>query len=147
MNTLIRTAPLMAAWCVFPLLGCSDKPSSVTSAASENDAPLSYLTANEFTQILRTSSQPVLVEFSVPAGCHRCEEMRPQLQTLATQLSGRAEVCSVNFNNERQVVTKLGIIVCPTYVAFENGKELFRMSHPTSGDLLLARLEESMNDQ
>lgn len=73
--------------------------------------------------------------------------MRPQVDSLIEQLGERATVCRINLNSERQLVAKLKVTVCPTYVAFVNGKELFRMAYPTSGDLLLARFLESIRDE
>ncbi len=148
MNVKILTVasaivPLVVSCCVIALTGCTNSVS--TQAALETDL-VPYVTSQEFTKLLNNSSRPVLAEFSVPIGCARCDKMRPQIESLVTDLNGRAEVCRLNLNYERQLVNQLGITVCPTYVAFADGQELFRISDPTSGDMLMARLEDAASE-
>jgi thioredoxin-like negative regulator of GroEL len=115
---------------------------NVTDAPSHRSEVVPYIAADELARRLDGADRPVLVEFSVPAGCYHCDAMRGQVEMLAERLAGRVEVCRVNLNHERMLTSQLGIGVCPTYVAFWKGKEAFRASYPTSGDLLNARVEE-----
>ena len=99
-----------------------------------------YVTAKELSESISSAKSPILVEFSVPTGCYRCDQMRQQIDMLAKNSAGRLQVCRVNLTYERSLATQFGISVCPTYVVFDAGKEVFRQSYPTSGDLLLAEL-------
>lgn len=147
MRIAARILSPVAACFAIVLLGCSVESKSSLMEITSDTSSLQCLTTNELTQLLRSSSKPVLVEFSVPVGCARCNQMQPQIRKLASQVSERAELCLINFNYERQLVNELGITVCPTYIAFVDGREVFRTSHPTSGDLLLARLQDLTEQQ
>lgn len=127
------------------LTGCSTEPShSSRQNSDENSVP--YYTARELKTALAEHTNPVLVEFSVPVGCSRCDTMRPQVNELADYKPNDIEVLRVNFNHDRVLANQLGVTVCPTYIAFEDGQELFRIAYPTSGDLIASELQRIRPD-
>lgn len=125
--------------CLVVFTGCG-RQNTLESLPTRNVAP--YITANEFSLRVSNAELPVLVEFSVPAGCYRCDQMRGPIVKITKDLECRVDVCRLDLNFERDLVTQLGIRACPTYVAFDQGKEVFRVAYPTSGEMLAARLEE-----
>jgi thioredoxin 1 len=124
-----------------PTVGCSQSPPS----APIRPVAAGYVAAVDFKQLLHSSAEPILVEFGVETGCARCDELRPQVERLADQFSGRAKVRRINLNAERALATQLGVTICPTYIAFIDGQEAFRISYPTSADLIASQLDDSVN--
>lgn len=125
--------------CVVVTAGCGRQP-TLESRPTPNAVP--YITAKEFSQRLSSAGLPMLVEFSVPAGCYRCDQMSSQIENISTDVEGKVDVYRLNLKFECDLVAQLGIKVCPTYVAFDHGKEVFRVAHPTSGAMLAAKLEK-----
>jgi thioredoxin-like negative regulator of GroEL len=117
------------------IAGCSQPAPTV-----EEPLAARYVSADELQSVLAASSRPVFVEFGVEIGCTRCDELRPQVERLAEQFADRAIVRRVNLHQARPLAAKLGVTVCPTYIAYVDGQEQFRASYPTSGDLLAAQL-------
>lgn len=130
-----------AAIVASPMVGCSQSPPPIAI----RPAAAGYVAAVDFKQLLNSSAEPILVEFGVETGCARCDELRPQVERLADQFSGRAKVRRINLNAERALVTQLGVTICPTYIAYVDGPEAFRISYPTSADLIASQLDDSIN--
>jgi thiol-disulfide isomerase/thioredoxin len=124
-----------------PTVGCSQSP----PPAATRPVAAGYIAVVDFKQLLESSAAPILVEFGVETGCARCDELRPQVEWLAGQFSGKAKVRRINLNAERTLAAQLGVTICPTYIAFVDGQEAFRTSYPTSGDLIASQLDESIN--
>ena len=99
-----------------------------------------YITSEEFNQFIASADGPTLVEFCVPVGCFRCDEMNPAINKLAEENSGRMTARRVNLNTDRLLAAKWGVTVCPSYVVFFDGKEIGRHEYPTSSDLIAASL-------
>lgn len=72
------------------------------------------------------SGKPTLVDFG--AGyCIPCKRMKPILDSLRTEYSGRANVIFVDMNEERDMPDKYRIQIMPTQVFFDaRGKEVKR---------------------
>lgn len=103
-----------------------------------NPADVPYVAAVEVDSLVATSDRVTLLEFCVPAGCFRCDEMRPQINALAEAEADRLTVRRVDLNAERQVAAQWGVRVCPTYVVVAGGREVGRAEYPTSADLIAA---------
>lgn len=116
--------------------GCA--PASPPASNTTSAAP--YISAVELNRLLGSRQRLVLVEFSVEHGCFRCDELRPQFEQLAQENDGKWVARRVNLNYERSLVAELGITVCPSYVAFVDGREAFRSAYPASKDLLQSQL-------
>ncbi|MEM9351828.1 MAG: thioredoxin family protein [Planctomycetota bacterium] len=111
---------------------------------------VSYVTVDELAASLSTDSDStdrnvVLVEFCVPSGCPRCDEMRAPIDRLASDQGQRLEVQRVNLRREPAVAWELGVTVCPSYIAFRDGQEVFRAAYPTSAERIAAELEECLD--
>lgn len=133
--------PLATIIGALPTVGCSQPP----PPAAIRPVAAGYVAAVDFRQLLNSSAEPILVEFGVETGCARCDELRPQVEELADQFSGRALVRRINLNAERAFAAEMGVTICPTYIAFVDGQEAFRTSYPTSGDMIASQLDDSIN--
>ena len=136
---------LMLIVCLGWSTGCQEAVSPSLREPSEES--IDYVSTAELNTLLSEQSRPVLVEFCVPVGCHRCDKIRQQIDLLAESRKGLMEVYRVNLNYERSLVIQLGISVCPTYVVFHEGKEAFRISYPTSSDMLDSQLDDLLAAQ
>ena len=120
------------------LTGCQESVQRSDSLLIEEALP--YITEAEFKAALAEQTRPILVEFCVPVGCARCDEMRPLVNQLAEDHSDDIEVVRVNLNYERALTERMGVRVCPTYIAFDQGQEVFRKAYPTTTDLIASEL-------
>lgn len=93
------------------------------------------------------SGKPVLAEFGAD-NCAPCRELRPILQKIKTEYTGRLEVIVIDVRYEREVADKYRIMVIPTLVFFDrSGKEQSRIHGFLSEDKLkekLAALDDSL---
>jgi thioredoxin-like negative regulator of GroEL len=112
-------------------------------AGATHPPAVPYIGAAELTNMLNSDDRLLLVEFCVPRGCFRCDEMRAQIDRLASD--ERIVVRRVDFNQHPELTSRLGVSVCPSYVAFHQGQEQFRAAYPTSADLIVAKLAESLS--
>ena len=132
------------------MAGCQDVPPTQVDARAKEPFPyvsaesVPYISAEEFAAAVASDGPAVLVEFCVPAGCFRCDEMRGQIDQLATNERERLMVRRVNLNQQPALARQIGVAVCPSYVVFRDGEEVFRAAYPTSADLIMAGLDESL---
>ena len=141
MRTIVSVAiiaPFMAT------AGCHERGPTQPDARAEES--VSYISADEFATTVAGESDVVLVEFCVPVGCFRCDEMRPQIDRLAAEQRDRLTIRRVNLSQEPALTSRLGVSVCPSYVAFRDGEEVFRAAYPTSADLIVAELDKCFHD-
>lgn len=140
----------LAVLLAFVGLGCSDGRSPVDAAIDPvNDRPpISHISGNDLAAVVSESSVPVVVEFSIPVGCFRCNDTRPQFERLAGTFDDRARFVRVDFNQSSALAASLGATVCPSYVVFDrHGVPAACLRYPTSGDLIAAEIEATLADQ
>lgn len=142
MMRIILNVAVMAL--LFVLLGCQGTATSTEEADPDSIVP--YISANEVADTLAANARLLLVEFCVPVGCFRCDEMREQIDQLASDERERLTIRRVNLNEQPALARQLGISVCPSYIAFRDGQEVFRAAYPTSSDLIVAGLDESLRN-
>ena len=140
----MRTILSLAIITAFLATGCQN------ATVIQTDTPavesVSYITAEEFTATVAGEGDVVLVEFCVPIGCFRCDQMREQIDRLASNERERLTIRRVNLNQQPALARQLGVSVCPSYIAFRHGEEVFRVAYPTSSDLIVAGLNESLRN-
>ena len=124
------------------LSGCHVAPT--TKPVSQAAEPVAYWNVDELGAALAGESDTLLVEFCVPHGCARCAQMRGPIDRLASEQREGLIVRRVNLSQAPQLMWEFNLTACPSYVAFRDGKEVYRAAHPTSADLIAAGLEESL---
>ena len=72
-----------------------------------------------------SSSKPVLVEFYAE-WCGPCRMVGPQVDKLAVELKGRAEVVRLNVDENHALAAQYDVHSIPCFIAFKNGKETSR---------------------
>lgn len=102
------------------------------------------ISGDELASKVEKSIRPVVVEFGVPMGCFRCNDMRPQYDQLADTFSEEVSFFRVDFNASANIASKYGATICPSYVVFSNGEPVACYRYPTSMDLLANKLGESV---
>lgn len=107
---------------------------------------VSYMTVDELAAALAGENDVLLVEFCVPSGCFRCDEMREPIDRLASDQGERLTVRRVDIRQQPAVAWELDVTVCPSYIAFRDGEEVFRATYPTSTELIVSGLEESLGE-
>jgi thioredoxin 2 len=91
------------------------------------DAPYVAESADQFDEIVRESSLPVVVDFWAP-WCGPCRMVAPELEKLARSKAGAVVVAKVNTDELPQVAGRFGIRGIPTLIRFDRGRETRRVS-------------------
>ncbi len=136
----LRSIPLSALLAVSLIGGCGPNMSRPISHDRLKTSYLPVVSGAELETRVQRSGRPLLVEFGVDFGCHRCDQMRPEMTNLARDFEGRADVLRVDFNSNRQLAARFGTTICPSYVLFDRGQVVAKRSFPTSADLLASDL-------
>jgi thioredoxin 1 len=95
-----------------------DTDSASASSAIHNHSRLGSVLA---------SSKPVLVEFYAD-WCGPCRSVGPEVDKLAVELRGRAEVVRLNVDENPELAQKYRVQGIPCFIAFKNGRETGRQS-------------------
>ena len=141
-SPLLRSIRLLASSRLLVLvvasasLGCTGGEELEHSALA--DVP--YVRGSEVERLVQNASKPTLLEFCVPQGCFRCDEMRSSIDALAREGAECLTVRRINLNTDRQLAVEWGVQVCPTYVVFAEGREVGRIEYPTTADLVAAMI-------
>ena len=123
--------------------GCQESRLPAVPAKTLPRVP--YVDAHDLQQKL-TDDSLVFVEFCVPVGCARCDEMREQVDRLASENAAEAIFCRVNLHSGRDFAAQHGVRVCPSYALFHRGQMQLLAAYPTTGDLLAGALYRSLQD-
>ncbi|MEM9660052.1 MAG: thioredoxin family protein, partial [Planctomycetota bacterium] len=82
------------------------------------------MTPDEFGALLDGDADVLLVEFCVPTGCLRCDQMREPIDRLANVRRDQLQVRRLNLSRQPALAWEFGVTVCPSYVAFRGGEEV-----------------------
>jgi thioredoxin 1 len=84
------------------------------------DTKLVPVTDATFAEQVLGSDTPVLVKFEAE-WCGPCKAMKPMVDEIAAEYSGRLTVATVDIEQNQQTVYKFGVRAVPTVVLFKNG--------------------------
>ena len=99
------------------------------------------LTDITFDELVRQSSEPVLVDFWAP-WCGPCKMMAPVLEDVASEYQGRAKVCKLNTDESRDSAMEFGIQAIPTLILFKDGELQKKWVGLTSKKIIVEALDE-----
>jgi len=83
------------------------------------------ITDESFADHVLKSERPVLVDFWA-SWCPPCKMMQPVVDRLHAELTGTAEIVSINIDQNPQTAAEYRISGVPTFVSFNNGQEVAR---------------------
>ena len=79
------------------------------------------LTDAEFDSVVSGSDVPVLVDFWAP-WCGPCKMLAPAIEEISNEYAGRAKVCKLNTDDNRDSAIDFGIQAIPTLILFKSGR-------------------------
>lgn len=121
------TMPIMLAKAMFVLLvpvivmGCAEPVSPVGQQST--------VVADEaaFSQLVLSYSGPAVVKFSTTT-CGPCRQLAPLFEELAAKHADKARFVSLDTNKVPAMADQYRVWRIPTVIAFENGKEIRRLT-------------------
>ena len=79
------------------------------------------LTDADFDSTISGAEGPVLVDFWAP-WCGPCKMIGPMIGEIADEYAGKAKVCKVNTDDNRDAAVEYGINAIPTIILFKSGQ-------------------------
>lgn len=97
------------------------------------------LTPESFESTLKSTPQPVLVDFWAE-WCGPCKMLNPVLETLAAEQGDKAVIAKVNVDDAPELAERYGITAIPTLIVFKNGEPVKTLRGVQSKAVLIASL-------
>lgn len=102
---------------------------------------LGNVTDKDFEQKVLLSKLPVIVEFYAH-WCYQCKQMKPALEMLAKDKSGKLLVLQADIEKCPDLVLQFGLSSLPSTLFFNKGEMVFSLT----GAQTKQRLQEFMHD-
>ena len=103
-------------------------------------ANLTHLTDSDFDEQIKTSTEPVLVDFWAE-WCGPCKTLAPVLEEVASENQGKLRVVKVNIDEALDVSRRFEVMSVPTLILFKDGEPQWRTVGSRGKAQLLNELE------
>lgn len=80
-----------------------------------------HFTESDFETEVLGADEPVLVDFWAP-WCGPCRMVGPEVEAVAAEYAGRANVVKINVDEQPELAGRYGIMSIPTIIVFKNGE-------------------------
>ena len=104
------------------------------------DSPLDA-DASLFSEVIRTSRVPVLVDFWA-GWCGPCRLAAPEVTRVAKEMAGRAVVLKVDIDQQPLVAQPYGVRGIPYFIVFRNGRVERQQAGVVPADVMKSWLEQ-----
>jgi thioredoxin 1 len=101
------------------------------------------VTTDTFDAEVRQAAQPVVVDFWSPR-CGPCLVLMPLVEKLSEQYNGRLKIVKINAQESRQLCVQLKVMSLPTFLFFNGGQEVDRLTGDVRADRLSQWIEEKL---
>lgn len=91
---------------------------------------------------LKNDTGVTLVEFYA-TWCPHCRKMMPVMEDVKEQVVSHVNVYQFDIDKNGELADELGVQSIPTFIIYDNGKELWRHTGETTEAVLLAHLDEA----
>ena len=79
------------------------------------------LTDATFDEVVNSTDVPVMVDFWAP-WCGPCKMIAPLVDEIADEYAGKAKICKVNTDEDREAAVEYAINAIPTIILFKEGQ-------------------------
>lgn len=90
------------------------------------------------------SAPVVLVEFFA-TWCPHCQKMMPVVADIKTKLADNLKVLQFDIDKNKELSDKENIQYLPTFILYDNGKEVMRQTGEMSEEDLLQKIRTAVN--
>ena len=80
-----------------------------------------HITESDFETEVLGADKPVLVDFWA-TWCGPCRMVGPEVEAVAAEYAGRANVVKINVDEQPELAGRYGIMSIPTIIVFKNGE-------------------------
>ena len=87
------------------------------------------------------SDPVVLVEFYAD-WCPHCHRMMPIVEEVKELLEGKAKVCQIEIDQNREIADQNDVQSVPTFIIYRDGQEMWRQSGEMDGEVLLTQVQQ-----
>ncbi|WP_338153765.1 thioredoxin family protein [Duncaniella muris] len=101
--------------------------------------PLKLSNIMTYDQEIR-SSKVVLMEFYA-SWCPHCQRMMPVVAQVKELLDGRANVCQLDIDNNKEAADAADVRSIPSFLIYVDGEEAWRHTGEIDGEVLLSKIE------
>ncbi|MDP2721082.1 MAG: thioredoxin [bacterium] len=77
--------------------------------------------------------------------CGPCIAMKPVVEELGKELSGRVEIKKINVDENQEEASKYGVMSIPTYLILKDDEEVDRFVGATSKEIIKQKLSQHIS--